>query len=378
MPESPIYTQLVKLEQNIDASFARKQVEIQEAVNNAPRVPSILRVYIYNEHDNQESAATSSYPPPPTNNLEPPSWTLKVVGRLLDPQTAEPLPIGPSTFKFSDLLSKVVIQLDTRVMPSETSTIEWRKSIAPSITDGFEVKRLGNKQCEATITLYLDYSPRRYRLLKPLCEILGIDVETESCILAALFHYIRGKYEKYPEDPWILHLDHELAEVFGTSTLPALELPSKLQRFLLPPDPFIFKHTIRVDGPPEQTLSAYDIEVSLPCIFNPNIFTSSIPTRPPSYPKEVHTLNEQIGEVLKKIRLRLRMREYLMGFADAPADAIKLMIAGQARSTRPISQDGRDPEQEMRAEYYQQEWLADAVDRYLSQQPQAFSHWRME
>jgi hypothetical protein len=83
------------------------------------------------------------------------------------PQNKRPHPQA-NLYKLSDLISRMIVQLDTNVFPGLSSTIEvipspsifdpeqtsfllvvsfifvqWRKSQAPSVVNGFEIKRLG-------------------------------------------------------------------------------------------------------------------------------------------------------------------------------------------------------------------------------------------
>jgi SWI/SNF-related matrix-associated actin-dependent regulator of chromatin subfamily D len=78
LPESALYTQLLEFEARVDAALARKKVDIQEALKSPPCVQKTLRIYVFNTFANQ----TRTIPKKP--NAEPPTWTLKVIGRILE------------------------------------------------------------------------------------------------------------------------------------------------------------------------------------------------------------------------------------------------------------------------------------------------------
>ncbi|KAJ6760907.1 SWI/SNF COMPLEX COMPONENT SNF12-like protein ISOFORM X1 [Salix purpurea] len=78
LPESVIYTQLLEFEARMDAAMARKKMDIQESLKNPPRVRKTLRVYVFNTFENQLQGSNER------KNAEPPSWSLKIIGRILE------------------------------------------------------------------------------------------------------------------------------------------------------------------------------------------------------------------------------------------------------------------------------------------------------
>ncbi|KAJ6776948.1 SWIB/MDM2 DOMAIN-CONTAINING PROTEIN-RELATED [Salix koriyanagi] len=78
LPESALYTQLLEFETRVDAALARKKVDIQEALKSPPCVQKTLRIYVFNTFANQIRTI------PKKPNADPPTWTLKVIGRILE------------------------------------------------------------------------------------------------------------------------------------------------------------------------------------------------------------------------------------------------------------------------------------------------------
>src|SRR5262249_44807599 len=79
LPESALYTQLVEYEARIDAIMARKKVDIEECCKNPSRIQKILRIYVFNTFANQTQTSSDN-----NQDCEPPSWSLKIVGRIVD------------------------------------------------------------------------------------------------------------------------------------------------------------------------------------------------------------------------------------------------------------------------------------------------------
>ncbi|CAH2072788.1 unnamed protein product [Thlaspi arvense] len=76
LPESALYTQLLEFESWVDAALTRKKVDIQEALKNPPCIQKTLRIFVFNTFANQNSTI------PGNPNADPPTWTLKIIGRI--------------------------------------------------------------------------------------------------------------------------------------------------------------------------------------------------------------------------------------------------------------------------------------------------------
>ncbi|KAF8369405.1 hypothetical protein HHK36_032575 [Tetracentron sinense] len=136
LPESALYTQLLEFEARLDASLARKKVDIQESLRNPPCVQKTLRIYVFNTFSNQARTI------PEKNNSEPPSWSLKIIGRVLE-DGIDPDPAGvihnpsSSSPKFSTFFKRITISLDQRLYPDNYMII-WENARSPAPHEGFE------------------------------------------------------------------------------------------------------------------------------------------------------------------------------------------------------------------------------------------------
>ncbi|RVX17717.1 SWI/SNF complex component SNF12-like [Vitis vinifera] len=165
VPESAIYTQLVELEARVDAALARKKTDIQESLKNPHRVQKTLRIYVFNTFANQTRMNLEK------TNAEPPSWTLKIIGRILE---------------------------DGGLYP-DNHVILWENARSPTLHEGFEVQRKGDKEFNAIIRLEMNYVPEKFKLSTALSEVLGLEVDTRPRIVAAIWHYVKSRKLQKPE-----------------------------------------------------------------------------------------------------------------------------------------------------------------------------------
>ncbi|KAJ3343331.1 SWI/SNF complex component snf12 [Gonapodya sp. JEL0774] len=110
-----------------------------------------------------------------------PSWTLEVLGEVLEPE-------GAKRFQFTEFVSHVVFELhrDPELYP-DGNTIEWTKSATHPPSDGFELTRPGDTATPVTMFLHLGVPPAptaatgpaplidnsRYKLSPALENLLG-------------------------------------------------------------------------------------------------------------------------------------------------------------------------------------------------------------
>lgn len=61
--------------------------------------------------------------------------------------------------KFSSFFKSLVIELDRDLYGPDNHLVEWHRTLTTQETDGFQVKRPGDKNVQCTILLLLDYQP---------------------------------------------------------------------------------------------------------------------------------------------------------------------------------------------------------------------------
>ena len=117
------------------------------------------------------------------------SWELRVEGRLLDDAAkADPNKVKR---KFSSFFKSLVIELDKDLYGPDNHLVEWHRTPTTQETDGFQVKRPGDRNVRCTILLLLDYQPLQFRLDSRLARLLGIHTQTRPMVISALWQYIK-------------------------------------------------------------------------------------------------------------------------------------------------------------------------------------------
>ncbi|XP_024519405.1 SWI/SNF complex component SNF12 homolog [Selaginella moellendorffii] len=381
LPESALYSQLLEFEGRVDAALARKKLEIQESVQNPPRYQRTLRMYVFNTYANQ---VNNHDPHMGYNPGEPPSWTLRIMGRIVgdDGETesaaAKSLPFP----KFSSFFKRITVQLDPAMYP-ENSTIVWDASRSTgnnsggiissngsgggggsAPVEGFEIKRKGDKELTAIIRLDMKYTPERYKLSPPLAELLGVEVETRARIIAAFWHYIKGKKLQNPSDPTVVNCDLPLQRILGEDRVKFTSILNRLHQHLSAPQPIQLEHKIKLSGKNPAGNACYDIVVDVvtPLQKDMAMFLANMERH-----RDIEAYDELICSSIRKINEHRKRRAFFLGFSNSPVEFINGLIASQSRDLKIINgQASRNAEKERRSDFYCQPWVEDAVIRYLN------------
>ncbi|KAL5214264.1 hypothetical protein ABZP36_003416 [Zizania latifolia] len=366
LPESALYTQLLEFEARVDAALHRKKVDIQEALKTPPSLQRTLRIYVFNTFANQ---APRTIPPP--KNAEPPTWSLKIIGRVLedgaelDPASVVPKhnPVYP---KFSSFFKRVTIALDPSLYP-ENPLIIWENARSAAPQEGFEVKRKGDKEFVANIRLEMNYTPEKFKLSQPLMEVLGVEVDTRARVIAALWQYVKAKKLQNPTDASFFVCDPQLKKVFGEDKLRFAMLSQKISQHLSPPPPINLEHKIKLSGNGTHASACYDVLVDVPFPLQKEMAAFLANTEKH---KDIEACDEVISASIKKIHEHRRRRAFFLGFSQSPVEFINALIASQSKDLKLVAGEAnRNIERERRADFYNQPWVEDAVIRYLNRKP---------
>lgn len=350
-PECALYTQLLEFESRVDAALGRKKIDIMESLKNPVRVQKVLRIYVFNTFANQTDISTDK------ENSEPPSWSLRLIGRILedgkDPvaegQVKKPKCLYP---ELSSFFKKITIYLDQNLYP-DNHVILWESSRSPAPHEGFEVKRKGDKEFTAIIRLEMNYEPERFKLSPALQEVLGIEVETRPRIMTALWQYVKMKKLQIQGEASFFMCDPALRKVFGEDKMKFSTVPQKITPHLTPPGPIHLEHRVKLSGVSPSGNTCYDVLVDVPLsVEGKSTFLASLEQN-----QAIDSCDEAISSTLKKIHEHYRRRAFFLGFSQSPAEFINTLITSQARDLKVASADaGREVEKERRAEFYDQPW----------------------
>ncbi|KAI7741928.1 hypothetical protein M8C21_024307 [Ambrosia artemisiifolia] len=366
LPPSALYTQLREFESLIDAALVKKKVDVQEAVKFPPYVQKTLRIYIFNTFANQ--SRTNSGKP----NAEPPTWTLKIVGRILeegmDPDQAG-LMSKPNLMypKFSSFVKRVAISLDQKLYP-DNHIIVWDSSRSTAHHEGFEVKRKGDEEFIVKIRFEMNYVPEKFMLSSPLMEVLGTEVDTRARIVAALWQYVKYKKLQNVDDPSCFNCDPQLLKVFGEEKVRFSMVSQTMSNHLSPLPPILLEHKIKLSGDSPAGNACYDVLVDVPLLVQKDM-KAVLANK--ARKKEIEACDEAILTTIRKINEHRRRRAFFLGFSESPVKFIDALIESQGRDLKLLAGDAnRNAEKEStRADFYSEPWVEDAVIQYLNTRP---------
>ncbi|KAL0381817.1 UNVERIFIED_CONTAM: SWI/SNF complex component SNF12 [Sesamum angustifolium] len=367
LPESALYTQLLEFESRVDAALTRKKIDIQEALKTPTFNQKTLRIYVFNTFANQVRTI------PKKPNAEPPTWTLKIVGRILEEGTDSDqvgmMQKSSSYYpKFSSFFKRVTITLDQKVYP-DNHLIIWDSARSPAPHEGFEVKRRGDQEFTASIRLEMNYMPEKYKLSAALMDLLGIEVDTRARIMAAIWHYVKARKLQCPDDPSSFNCDPQLQKVFGEGKMKFTSVTQKITPHLFPPQPIHLEHRIKLSGNSPVGTACYDVLVDVPFPIQRELNALLANTEKS---KEIEACDDAICAAIRKIHEHRRRRAFFLGFSQSPVEFINALIDSQNKDLKLVAGDvSRNAEKERHSDFYNQPWVEDAVIRYLNRKPSA-------
>ncbi|XP_057680248.1 SWI/SNF-related matrix-associated actin-dependent regulator of chromatin subfamily D member 3b isoform X2 [Corythoichthys intestinalis] len=348
VPESQAYMDLLAFERKLDQTIMRKRVDIQEALKRPMKQKRKLRLYISNTFNPARPDADDS-----DGSIA--SWELRVEGKLLD----DP---GKQKKKFSSFFKSLVIELDKDLYGPDNHLVEWHRTATTQETDGFQVKRPGDVSVRCTLLLMLDYQPPQFKLDPRLARLLGIHTQTRSCIIQALWQYVKTNKLQDSHDKEYINCDKYFQQIFDCPRLKFSEIPQRLTNLLLPPDPIVINHVISVDPNDQKKTACYDIDVEVEDPLKSQMSSFLLST---ANQQEIATLDNKIHETIESINQLKIQRDFMLSFSRDPKGYIQDWLKSQSRDLKLMTDVVGNPEEERRAAFYHEPWSQEAVSRYF-------------
>nr|XP_021151208.1 SWI/SNF-related matrix-associated actin-dependent regulator of chromatin subfamily D member 2 [Columba livia] len=371
LPQRQAYMDLLAFERKLDQTIARKRMEIQEAIKKPLTQKRKLRIYISNtftpakeEGEGGERVA---------------SWELRVEGKLLEDPSKQKR-------KFSSFFKSLVIELDKELYGPDNHLVEWHRLPTTQETDGFQVKRPGDVNVKCTLLLMLDHQPPQYKLDPRLARLLGVHTQTRASIMQALWLYIKHNKLQDSHEKEYINCNRYFRQIFNCVRMPAS--PPGMVTPALPwaacsnaPQPFgeeiVPTSNLNlpwcksppnspfppsVDPNDQKKTACYDIDVEVddPLKAQMSNFLASTTNQ-----QEIASLDAKIHETIESINQLKTQRDFMLSFSNNPQDFIQEWIKSQRRDLKIITDVIGNPEEERRAEFYQQPWAQEAVGRHI-------------
>ncbi|KAG9509705.1 Brahma-associated protein of 60 kDa, partial [Fragariocoptes setiger] len=357
VPESQAYMDLLNFERKLDFTITRKRLDIQEALKRPLKQKRRLRIYITNTFFSPKQAPTPSEDPPC-----PPSWELRVEGRLHDDPSNPRSDQGRTKRKFSSFFKSLVIELDSQLYGPDNHLVEWHRTATTTETDGFQVKRPGDKDVKCTILLLLDHQPHQFKLDPRLARLLGKQTDTRPAVINALWQYIKSNKLQDAHEREYINCDKYLEQIFQVQRMKFSEIPARISQLLGPPDPIVINHVIANDIHEPKRTSVFDIDVEVDDQLKVQMNNFMMST---ANIQEIQSLDAKIYETVEAINQLKTNREFFLGFAEDPQRFTNKWLISQTHDLKLMTDQVGNPEEERKSEYYFQPWTQEAVCRYF-------------
>merc|ERR1719499_69666 len=360
VPESQAYMDLLSFERKLDSTIMRKRLDIQEALKRPMKQKRKLRVFISNtafpaKEEDQVGGGGGG-----ANTA---SWELRVEGRLID--DVKGADTSKSKRKFSSFFKSLVIELDKELYGPDNHLVEWHRTPTTQETDGFQVKRPGDKNVRCTILLLLDYQPLQFKLDQRLARLLGVHTQTRPVIISALWQYIKTHKLQDAHEREFVNCDPFLRQIFQTERMKFAEIPQRLNPLLHPPDPIVINHLITVEElrhSDHKKTACYDIDVEVDDTLKTQMNSFLLST---ASQQEIQSLDNKIHETVETINTMKTHREFYLSFAKDPQLFINKWLISQSRDLKTMTDVAGNPEEERHTDFYYQPWAQEAVCRYF-------------
>jgi len=353
VPESQAYMDLLAFERKLDSTIMRKRLDIQEALKRPMKQKKKLRIFISN----------TTFPAKEGEESSVASWEMRVEGRLMEEdKVAEP---SKNKKKFSSFFKSLVIELDKDMYGPDNHLVEWHRTTTTQETDGFQVKRPGDKTVKCTILLLLDYQPLQFKLDQRLARLLGVHTQTRPVIISALWQYIKTHKLQDAHEKEYVNCDAFLQQIFKTEKMKFAEIPQRLNPLLNPPDPIVIKHMISMEDLKQaetKKTACYDIDVEVDDTLKTQMNNFLLST---TSQQEILSLDNKIQETVETINSLKTSREFFLSTAKDPQLFINKWLQSQSRDLKTMTDVTGSPEEERRVDYYYQPWVSEGVCRYF-------------
>ncbi|MED6159719.1 hypothetical protein PIB30_044893 [Stylosanthes scabra] len=359
--ESIFYTRLVEFEARVDDAFAKRRIEIQEALRSYPSVRKTLRVYVFNTFAKNQTLTDFLTNKQPQEAAS--SWSLKILGSILE-DNDDPSPIFDP--KFSTFFKRIIINLDQRLYPDDHEIV-WQNSLSTSPTDGLDIKRNGDKEFMVRIKLEMNYCPQKHVLSPELSQVLGIRFDSHARIVSALLDYIKSNnLQIVTADPFKFKCDLALQRIFGEhhNTIEFKTALESLSHHLSKPEPIELEHRVVLSGNSGEAITCYDLKVDVPLRLDEDISEFLAAANAES--------KKQIAKFRKVKEYCRRRRFFLLFFCKSTQDFVNDFIAYQRREMNlnlniPYEDPNQRAEKRMRTqEHYNKPWVEEVVLRYMN------------
>ncbi|KAF2757807.1 hypothetical protein EJ05DRAFT_477023 [Pseudovirgaria hyperparasitica] len=248
------YRKLRDVEKRLDSVMMRKRLDITDSMNRSMTRYRTMRIWISNTAENQPwqqgSMETDVFDFTSENNA---TYKVRIEGRLLDDdddglpgkewdkgtngeadedqdavdqdgdnttkRTATKPASTSQRTKLSHFFKSIIIDFDRskHLQPDGFTQIEWKRPTDPASQeanfDSLEFERKSDENINVTVNLVRDDQPERFRLSKPLAELLDTEEDERANVMMGIWNYIKAQNLQEDEDTRRVQCDARLKAV---------------------------------------------------------------------------------------------------------------------------------------------------------------------
>ncbi|CAE6479717.1 unnamed protein product [Rhizoctonia solani] len=382
--DADLYEQLVEREKKLDWITQRKRIELQDGLQKVIKARRTLRVFVSHATSNQAWQAAENPAPPNFETGEGvPSWTLRIQGRLLEPEEAGSEGASASPPKFSTLLKgiRVEIERDQSLYP-EPNLVEWHNTPQEQPVNGFNITRRGDQPL-TRIRIMLHPAPHdpslvRFKLSPQLSNLLDMTSATRPDAISAMWAYVRthGLFDK--ADRRRVRSDDALRAITNSEMFEFHHIPEIVTRHLVHPEPMVLNYELKLDpNNPNPPPKAFDIPIDVDDVALKAKLQEAYVAITQGDQTEIQNLDEKTTQIISQITALSLKREFCKSYAANPQQFIHRWIASQSRDLDVILGQGGmagagnskpgvnlGDEDLRRSEFFRLPWVREAIGVY--------------
>lgn len=253
--------------------------------------------------------------------------------------------------------------MDKEIYGPDQHLVEWHRDRQSNETDGFQVKRTGDRDVRCTMLFMINHDPPKCKLEPRLARLLALHTGTRPQVLYGLWQYIRTHRLQDPQERDVINLDPYLKQIFGANQIKFTEIPARLNPLLQSPDPIIIHHRIRCDPVDPKRQAMYDLDVEIDDISNPNFRNFLTST---NHSEDLSKLDHQVFEIIDQLKQVRNKHEFFDEFSNNPQQFIDKWLTSQSVDLKCIQGEPSKPsDEERKASFYKEDWMDEAVSRFF-------------
>lgn len=179
--------------------------------------------------------------------------------------------------------------------------------------------------------------------------MLGVQVDTRSRIVSAIWYYVKARKSQNLNDPSFFQCDQALQRVFGEDKVKFTMVLQKISQHLFPSQVILLEHMIKLSGNSPVGSACYDVMVDIPFPIQREL-NALVPNIERT--KEIDVCDESICGIIRKIHEHHRRRAFLVGFSQSSLEFIKALVESQNKDLKVLlGESGQNAEKDRKSDF---------------------------